>query len=184
MTVSWQLVLLELHDYSRYEDAQGDDGLAQTAALAAFAGTVIRSLRREGRQPQDRKQGIDGHHCVRLGEPSGTRPSRSHYEIYPGWYCEETLGIHCQQSAQFRVMRATYNCKGPAISAVDLRIICSEDGDLETPGREGEENLHDVQAQFVAGDLFGIPFKRHHRVCCECVCAVLCVLVHPNYGGS
>lgn len=49
-----------------------------------------------------------------------------------------------------------YHGKSPPAVAVDGRPVGAKDGNLETPGHEGEEDLQAVQAKLKDGDAFGV----------------------------
>ena len=91
---------------------------------------------------------------------------------------------------------ATYHAEYPAILAVDDGPVSPEDGDLEAPAHEGEEDLEDVEAQLDAGNHLRIPFEifKHFQqlflsraeflLLCWPVVLLVVVVVSPVRSGT
>lgn len=82
---------MALKVYIRNEDADSNNGLANATAATASARAVVRGLSREGRDPDDDEEAIDGKHNIRVGESASAAESRSHDKVNPSWDGNEAL---------------------------------------------------------------------------------------------
>lgn len=77
--------------YIRHKDADSNNGLANATAATASARAVVRGLGREGRDPDNDEETIDGKHNIRVGEPASAAESRSHDKVNPSRDGKEAL---------------------------------------------------------------------------------------------
>lgn len=80
-------------------------------------------------------------------------------------------------------MSGTYHCEGPAILAVDRHIISFENGNLQTPYYECQNDLGNVKDQFKERNLLRIELPSLPAHCCQSVMTSRGVLICPGLSS-